>query len=94
MPTGPFLTVSDISSFPFLHSHLGVSGTHQTSGLIAKHPFLGACCVANTSLKQDVCQVNGQQGRCVPAGVNNCTFSSLPPDNLAMPSTILTAFSL
>ncbi|EJT76485.1 hypothetical protein GGTG_06404 [Gaeumannomyces tritici R3-111a-1] len=32
----------------------------------------GACCVANTSLKQDVCRVNGQNGRCVPAGVNNC----------------------
>ncbi|KAL8377310.1 hypothetical protein RB595_008140 [Gaeumannomyces hyphopodioides] len=32
----------------------------------------GACCVANTSLKQDVCRVNGQSGRCVPAGVNNC----------------------
>jgi hypothetical protein len=32
----------------------------------------GACCVANTSLKQDVCNVNGQTGRCVPASVNNC----------------------
>ncbi|EAA31117.1 hypothetical protein GE21DRAFT_8606 [Neurospora crassa] len=32
----------------------------------------GGCCVANTSLKQDVCKVNGQSGRCVPAGVNNC----------------------
>ncbi|TPX08819.1 uncharacterized protein E0L32_009759 [Thyridium curvatum] len=32
----------------------------------------GACCVEATSLKQDVCNVNGQQGRCVPAGVNNC----------------------
>ena len=32
----------------------------------------GACCVAATSLKQDVCNVNGQTGRCVPAGVNNC----------------------
>lgn len=41
----------------------------------------GACCVSNTSLKQDVCNVNGQTGRCVPAGVNNCTFllaSALP----------------
>jgi hypothetical protein len=35
----------------------------------------GACCVANTSLKQDVCNVNGQSGRCVPSGVNNCEFS-------------------
>ncbi|KAK3402386.1 hypothetical protein B0T20DRAFT_346193 [Sordaria brevicollis] len=32
----------------------------------------GACCVANTSLKQDVCRVNGRQGRCVPAAVNGC----------------------
>ncbi|GJC77169.1 hypothetical protein ColTof4_13950 [Colletotrichum tofieldiae] len=28
----------------------------------------GQCCVANTSLKQDTCTVNGQQGRCVPGG--------------------------
>lgn len=34
----------------------------------------GACCVANTSLKQDVCNVNGQTGRCVPDSVNNCEF--------------------
>lgn len=32
----------------------------------------GACCVANTSLKQDVCNVNGQTGRCVPSGANSC----------------------
>ncbi|TDZ34633.1 hypothetical protein C8035_v010351 [Colletotrichum spinosum] len=32
----------------------------------------GACCVANTSLKQDVCNVNGQTGRCVPDNINNC----------------------
>ena len=34
----------------------------------------GGCCVANTSLKQDVCNVNGQTGRCVPDSVNNCEF--------------------
>jgi len=34
----------------------------------------GACCVANTSLKQDVCNVNGVSGRCVPAAVNGCKF--------------------
>ncbi|GKT50426.1 uncharacterized protein ColSpa_10607 [Colletotrichum spaethianum] len=28
----------------------------------------GQCCVANTSLKQDTCTVNGAQGRCVPGG--------------------------
>ncbi|CAI6334774.1 unnamed protein product [Periconia digitata] len=32
----------------------------------------GACCVANTSLKQDVCNVNGSTGRCVPSGSANC----------------------
>jgi hypothetical protein len=32
----------------------------------------GACCVANTSLKQDTCtSASGQTGRCVPGG-NNC----------------------
>ncbi|KAK4160724.1 hypothetical protein QBC43DRAFT_111987 [Cladorrhinum sp. PSN259] len=31
----------------------------------------GTCCVANTSVKQDSCVINGQQGRCVPGG-NNC----------------------
>ncbi|KAK1538229.1 hypothetical protein CPAR01_08342 [Colletotrichum paranaense] len=35
----------------------------------------GACCVANTSLKQDVCNVNGQNGRCVPDSINNCGSS-------------------
>ena len=34
----------------------------------------GACCVANTSLKEDVCNVNGQTGRCVPDSINNCEF--------------------
>ncbi|KAF1961938.1 hypothetical protein CC80DRAFT_488320 [Byssothecium circinans] len=32
----------------------------------------GACCVANTSLKQDVCTLNGASGRCVPSGSANC----------------------
>ncbi|KAF2631352.1 hypothetical protein BU25DRAFT_384556 [Macroventuria anomochaeta] len=32
----------------------------------------GSCCVANTSLKQDVCNINGQSGRCVPSAANNC----------------------
>ncbi|CBY01600.1 hypothetical protein IAQ61_003416 [Plenodomus lingam] len=32
----------------------------------------GACCVAGTSLKQDVCNVNGESGRCVPDDINNC----------------------
>ncbi|KAH8724170.1 hypothetical protein GQ44DRAFT_740606 [Phaeosphaeriaceae sp. PMI808] len=32
----------------------------------------GACCTPNTSLKQDVCKVNGSNGRCVPSGANGC----------------------
>ncbi|KAK1774977.1 hypothetical protein QBC45DRAFT_21577 [Copromyces sp. CBS 386.78] len=32
----------------------------------------GSCCVGNTSLKQDICRVNGQQGKCVPANTANC----------------------
>ncbi|KAK4210363.1 hypothetical protein QBC37DRAFT_35839 [Rhypophila decipiens] len=32
----------------------------------------GACCVPNTSKKQDVCQVNGVQGKCVPANTAGC----------------------
>ncbi|KAG4439531.1 hypothetical protein IFR05_004971 [Cadophora sp. M221] len=49
--------------------------TRQTggAGANANRPVpTGACCVAATSLKQDVCNVNGQTGRCVPANVNNC----------------------
>jgi len=34
-----------------------------------------ACCVAGASLKQDVCNVNGQSGRCVPDSINNCQSS-------------------
>lgn len=36
----------------------------------------GACCVANTSLKQDICRVNGRQGKCVPANTAGCKFPS------------------
>ncbi|KAF2177273.1 hypothetical protein K469DRAFT_603790, partial [Zopfia rhizophila CBS 207.26] len=28
----------------------------------------GVCCTPNTSLEQDVCNVNGSTGRCVPSG--------------------------
>jgi hypothetical protein len=34
----------------------------------------GACCTPNTSLKQDVCNVNGSTGRCVPSAANGCKF--------------------
>lgn len=47
-------------------------------GVNANRPVpAGACCVANTSLKQDVCNVNGQSGRCVPANTNGCKFMSM-----------------
>lgn len=45
----------------------------------------GACCVANTSLRQDVCtDASGASGRCVPSGSAGCTYSfafvfSAPP---------------
>lgn len=42
----------------------------------------GACCVANTSLRQDVCtDGTGASGRCVPSGSAGCKFftSARPP---------------
>ncbi|KAB5543144.1 hypothetical protein GE09DRAFT_239515 [Coniochaeta sp. 2T2.1] len=33
----------------------------------------GACCVAATSKKQDICTVNGQRGKCVPANTAGCS---------------------
>ena len=45
----------------------------RQNGANANRPVpSGACCIAGTSLKQDVCNVNGQTGRCVPDSVNNC----------------------
>ncbi|KAL5611863.1 hypothetical protein BROUX41_000563 [Berkeleyomyces rouxiae] len=51
----------------------------------------GACCVANTSLKQDVCSVNGQSGRCVPASVNNCgsSLTCIEDNRLTCDATVL-----
>lgn len=57
------------------------SGTaiERRQGLNANRPVpSGACCIAATSLKQDICNVNGQTGRCVPASVNNCKFYQTP----------------
>ncbi|KAK7963806.1 hypothetical protein PG996_008507 [Apiospora saccharicola] len=46
------------------------------------------CCIANKSLKEDNCQVNGQAGKCVPGGPAQCggalncvATSSLKCDN-------------
>jgi hypothetical protein len=45
----------------------------ERQGANANRPVpTGACCVAATSLKEDVCFNNGQSGRCVPDSVNNC----------------------
>ena len=45
----------------------------ERQGANANRPIpIGACCVAATSLKEDVCFNNGQSGHCVPASVNNC----------------------
>ncbi|KAI8631760.1 hypothetical protein F5Y19DRAFT_462981 [Xylariaceae sp. FL1651] len=51
----------------------------------------GACCVANTSLKQDACTAtDGTAGRCVPGG-NNCggALSCVAQANLACDSAII-----
>ncbi|KAK0386440.1 hypothetical protein NLU13_6277 [Sarocladium strictum] len=51
----------------------------------------GACCVANTSLKQDACTTqNGSQGRCVPGG-NNCggTLSCIAQENLTCDANVI-----
>ena len=54
---------------------LAAFGSAQNQGRPAPN---GACCVANTNLKQDVCTAtNGQQGRCVPGG-NNCGYHLVP----------------
>jgi hypothetical protein len=36
----------------------------------------GACCIANKSLKQDACTVNGAAGKCVPGGPAACKSKS------------------
>jgi hypothetical protein len=51
----------------------------QGAGSNANRPVPdGACCVANTNLKQDFCTVNGQQGKCVPASSAGCKFYESP----------------
>ncbi|KAH8894453.1 hypothetical protein GQ53DRAFT_683090 [Thozetella sp. PMI_491] len=48
-------------------------GPASTPANNANRPIpTGACCVANTSLRQDVCKVNGATGRCVPANSAGC----------------------
>lgn len=56
------------------------AGPAQTPTDNANRPIAnGACCVANTSLRQDVCtDGSGAPGRCVPSGSANCMFFSLP----------------
>lgn len=51
----------------------------------------GACCVANTSLRQDVCKdASGASGRCVPSGSANCE-PFRPP--LQRPWNLLTSWN-
>ncbi|KAH8793489.1 hypothetical protein BGZ57DRAFT_463295 [Hyaloscypha finlandica] len=51
----------------------------------------GACCVAATSLKEDVCFNNGQSGRCVPDSVNNCgtTLTCIEDSRLTCDAAVL-----
>lgn len=51
----------------------------------------GTCCVANTSLKQDVCTAsNGSSGRCVPGG-NDCgsSLSCVEDANLTCDANVI-----
>lgn len=59
------------------------AGPAQTPTNNAGRPVAnGACCVANTSLRQDVCKdAAGASGRCVPSNSAGCR-SSLPPPPL------------
>lgn len=50
----------------------------------------GACCIAGQSKKQDVCNVNGAAGKCVPANTANCAF--LPMLECLMSSSSNTFF--
>ncbi|KAK7186894.1 hypothetical protein DPSP01_007082 [Paraphaeosphaeria sporulosa] len=42
------------------------------SSIDARQAANGACCIANKSLKQDACTVNGAAGKCVPGGPAQC----------------------
>ncbi|KAF1942316.1 hypothetical protein EJ02DRAFT_434054 [Clathrospora elynae] len=54
-------------------SALAAAMPQAAKGANANRPVpTGGCCVPSTSLKQDVCNVNGQSGRCVPDNINNC----------------------
>lgn len=59
-----------------LFSLLAVSSaaTVFSDGLEARQAANGACCIANKSLKQDACTVNGAAGKCVPGGPAACKF--------------------
>ncbi|KAE8863789.1 hypothetical protein PTNB73_06996 [Pyrenophora teres f. teres] len=51
-----------------------VEGVRNTprSELENRQAANGACCIANQSLKQDACTVNGAAGKCVPGGPAQC----------------------
>ena len=58
-----------IAAILSLSAFVAANPTPQNAGRPVPN---GACCVAATSLKQDVCTINGAQGRCVPSGSANC----------------------
>jgi hypothetical protein len=73
MATAGAIAIEDPDMTPVRRSVLLL----ERQGANAGRPVpTGPCCVANTSLKEDVCSVNGQAGRCVPASVNNCKSCS------------------
>ncbi|KAH7342677.1 hypothetical protein BKA65DRAFT_595758 [Rhexocercosporidium sp. MPI-PUGE-AT-0058] len=52
---------------------------------------VGACCIANTSIKQEACTTaGGAAGRCVPGG-NNCggTLSCIATANLQCDAAVI-----
>jgi hypothetical protein len=69
---------------------LSALATAMPQGANANRPVPeGACCVANTSLKQDVCTVNGVSGRCVPDSINNCKSPICPGIIVRLSSSLL-----
>ncbi|KAK3332863.1 hypothetical protein B0T19DRAFT_483028 [Cercophora scortea] len=64
----------------------------ERQGVNAGRPVAnGACCIAATSKKQDVCTVNGAQGKCVPANTANCNaaLTCIPNNKLTCNNNVL-----
>ncbi|KAG7116564.1 hypothetical protein HYQ46_011179 [Verticillium longisporum] len=71
---------------------INVSGSALVQRQNANRPFpSGACCVANTNLKQDTCtSQSGATGRCVPGG-NDCggSLSCVEQSNLECDANVI-----